>query len=146
MEEFIEQYPFIFILIFVVFWLGAMKLSSYLSGWRRLAVDYVAHEPFTGKLLHGQSASFGYTNYGGMLSIGVEEDALYIRLSKIFGFGHIPLRIPFADMSANVRKGWFFTYIDVSFLSHPGIRMRIFKSLAKKIEERSNGNWNFECE
>jgi hypothetical protein len=144
MEDHVVISLLFFGIIFCALWCGVMKITAAISGWSRLSEAYAAPQPFTGTLIRYQSLLFGYANYNSIIDVGVSPEALYLRLIPFLGFGHTPLLIPFSDLRATVRKGWFSTTCHISFTRFPEVSMRIFLKLAEKIKAASVGTFDYE--
>ena len=67
-----------------------------MSGWRRLAASYAAHEPPRGTRFAGQSGSVGAVSYRSSLTIHVAPDGLFLATPFFFRFAHKPLFIPWS--------------------------------------------------
>lgn len=125
----------------VAWWAFVLSLVGALSGWGALARHYRTRGAFDGTRFYLASARIGWSNYGGVLNVGVNAHGL--RLSVIFPFrpGHPPLLIPWADVTAEPVKGWVFGYFDLRFRLAPTVHMRIGHQLGTKIAAAANRSW-----
>lgn len=99
----------IFIFVFPLFWCGIVLLISRLGGWGRLAKVYAYSGDMKGNIKKRRSLSlvrfrFFPSNYSFIVKIGVEREALYFTVSKLFFAGHTPLRIPVKDLTLERTK------------------------------------------
>lgn len=99
---------------FVGMWCAVCLLLSVLSGWRRLAEHFAAHDPPSGKRFSMQSGQFGLASYGNCLTIYASPEGLYISILWLFRLGHRPLFIPWeAIQNAKIHR--FFWVESVAF-------------------------------
>ena len=119
---------------------AAMELSARIGGWNRLSLEYRLHDKFegfrkpfvSGEMLGGPF--FGLPcNYGGCLILGSNADGLYVSVILLFRPGHPPLFIPWRDITASAKKGWFSTKVTFHFDRLPPIRLRVAKRLAEEL-------------
>jgi hypothetical protein len=82
---------------FVGFWMGVCWLLGAASGWRGLARRWRTREeaPIGAEWVSGM---LGLISYNGVLSVGVAEDGLDLRVMLLFRAGQPPLRIPWSEI------------------------------------------------
>jgi hypothetical protein len=97
---------------FPLLWSGTVFLISRLGGWATLAGHYAYSG--TSKAPQRKNTSMALIrlklipcNYGFIIHLHVDNDALYISVMKVFRIGHPTLRIPFRDISISHRKAGF---------------------------------------
>jgi hypothetical protein len=83
--------------VFVGFWMGVCWLLGTASGWRRLGRRWRTSEPapLGSEWVLGM---LGLVSYNGVLSVGVAEDGLDLRVMLLFRAGQPPLRIPWSEI------------------------------------------------
>src|SRR5262245_35744073 len=122
-----------------------LNLGGLLSGWWALARAYRHHGHFDGKRRRFRSVRLGWSNYGGVVTVGTNSEGLYLALFLPFRPGHPPLFIPWAAVSAEVVKGWFWIrYLELRFAQAPGVRLRVLLSLGREIAADANRAWGRE--
>ena len=84
-----------FAVFFGLLWTTIVYLISRLGGWARLAEQFPAPGPVTGKVFNWCSARFGiFANYRNSLTITVSADGLHMQPLIFFRIGHEPVFIP----------------------------------------------------
>ncbi len=116
----------LFTAIFPLMWLAMVFLISRLSGWASLAAHYGTpqHLPelrIKSRRILLRRVRFFPAQYGGIVTLSVDDDALYLSLMKLFSFGHEPLRVPFADIRASKDMGVFKRAAHMMFAKEPGL-------------------------
>ncbi len=96
-----------FSVVFPAFWCGVVWLVG-ATGWRRLAARYPADAPPVHRVASQTSARIRWTNYNGVLHVGVSREGLHLSVMALFRVGHPPMRIPWSAIT-NVRRHreWF---------------------------------------
>ncbi|HJZ54431.1 MAG TPA: hypothetical protein VKE74_05710 [Gemmataceae bacterium] len=128
-------------LLFVPFWCFVIWMIGTLGGWGALARHYHHRGGFTGTRRRFCSARLGWSNYGGILTIGTNGEGLYFAVFFLFRPGHPPLFIPWTDVSAEPVKGWVFRYLEFRFAQAPGVVMRVTERLGRLIAADANRSW-----
>jgi hypothetical protein len=131
--EWHAQTPLAFILFFLLLWSGISLGLARAGGWGRLAEPYRSEGDFEGTRWILRSARLGSVNYANCLTFGVNERGLYISVLFPFCLAHPPLFIPWHDVGAEERRGWFFEYLDFRFAQVPDIRIRVSERLGKSL-------------
>jgi hypothetical protein len=128
----LAAYPF--------FWVGLLKLISWMDGWSRLAVAYRATAPFAGNRLRFVSGElyggplFGMPcNFGFCLTLGSCAKGLYLAVALPFRPGHPPLFIPWRDLAVRTEKHWLASYVTFTFEPFRPLRLRISRGLAERL-------------
>ena len=117
---------FLFAAVFPLLWLAIIFLISRLSGWASLASHYGTSQDLPKTHLKCRRIllrriRFFPAQYGNIVTVSVDDEALYLSLIKIFGFGHEPLRVPFADVKAEKNTGLFKRSAYLTFARENGI-------------------------
>ncbi len=126
--------PFLFPLFFVVLWGFVMLVLAKMGGWSKIAQLFAFSGSFAGDLYRFQSASFGFTNYGNCLNVGVNDIGLYMVPFFLFRSFHKPLFIPWNYICAEKRKVWLFERVRLTVTEVPGVHIDISKGLFQKME------------
>jgi hypothetical protein len=88
-------------------WCFVVWILSVMGGWRRLAAQYRARRPPTGRRLSMQSGKIGFVNYNGCLTIHASDDGLWLSVMALFRPGHPPLLIPWSKIhNRQTRRIW----------------------------------------
>jgi hypothetical protein len=127
--------PYLFIIYFVMMWFAVLLILSYWSGWSELAQNY----PYQGqpilKKKHFQWLNMRGVSYKGCITIGGNEQGLYISVMYLFSFGAPSLFIPWQDISIVKKKYWWFPVLELSSVKAPSIKIRIFQSLESFLQD-----------
>ncbi len=121
------------LLAFALLWCGACAVLSFVSGWKTLATRFRATAKPACSLLWMQSGEFNSVGYNGVLIVGVCDEGLYLAVVFPFGIGHVPLLIPYHELSpfvASKRGMWLPLYS--SF-----VRVERFKKVSIAFHNRS---------
>lgn len=97
-------FPVLFVCFFVAMWLVVTLILSHLGGWQVLAqyFEYSCKIPKVKRKFRRiivRRTRFLATNYGSVVTIGVDDQALYLKMGRIFRLGHAQLRIPHSEIS-----------------------------------------------
>ncbi len=125
---------------FIVIWLFVVFLTSWMSGWGKLADVYPARMPFNEECWSWQSGSFRWSaSYSGILKVCADTQALHLSVLFMFRPGHTPLSIPWEDISGRKR----FLNIELRFRRADHIPVRISPRLAGRLEQASGGLFQY---
>lgn len=147
MRRFLDSYPFLFFLIFPLFWCAVLWLIGKLSGWSLLARRFRLTSSFLGERWSFQSARMRWgANYGSCLTVGADATGLYLAVMVFFRAGHPSLLLPWHEVS--VRKRWkmvVFRYVELTLGREEQISLRISGRLADRIQAAAGVNWPLEA-
>lgn len=130
-----EWFPFVLFAALVLF---IMPLVAKISGWSLLATHYAAQLPFSGDTFRFRSAQFrGHSNYGNCLTFGTDAFGLHIAVFPLFRLGHTPLYVPWSEIRAREVRAWLMPAVEFYFEKAPQVTMRISRSLAESLLERT---------
>ena len=120
---------------FVVIWIFTAWLVALMGGWRELATVYRGEASmFQGRTWSFQSARFrGTMRYNNALIIGVNEQALMLRMILFFRFSHPTLIIPWSDVSVSTEQGFFQRYVVLTFARVPNVPVKLFERRARQM-------------
>ncbi|MCE9561026.1 MAG: hypothetical protein K8U57_03120 [Planctomycetes bacterium] len=134
-------FPFA-ILGFIAFWIFVCNLIGYGSGWWTLCKSYQLTGDFRGKRRRCHNLRMNQGNYGTM-TVGTDANGLYLAAFFLFRPGHPPLYIPWADISVQIVKGWFWTnYMELTFALAPQVRLQIPEKYGKSLAADANLAWD----
>jgi hypothetical protein len=120
--------PVIFSIFFIALWCGICLLLSVISGWRGLAAKYPGSPTPAGALFSMVSGSVGGVNYNNCLKVHVGPQGLHVAVWKIFGLGHPPIFIPWAEIRHAATRKFLFMENVVFEIGSPKIaKMRLPK-------------------
>ena len=113
LQRFIDQHPSLFVAIFPVYfvalWLLVGAIISHVGGWFSLSKIYRTRVPFSGGEWGGQSGQMRWlANYNNVLTLGANQEGLYLASMFLFRFMHPPLLIPWSEIEVRRSKRWFF--------------------------------------
>jgi hypothetical protein len=131
---------------FLTLWLVVSTIASYLGGWSLLSARFRTDTPFLGSKWGGQSASMRWRcNYGRCLTVGADQEALFLRTMFLFRFLHPPLLIPWNEISVSTKRLWIFgECVTLTLGSQERIPLMIRAKLARLLKEAAGGHWPVE--
>ena len=134
---YIAHHPYMFPLIFITMWVGINYLISNLGGWRELAQHYQYQNEIISKKKYFQSAGMRWsTHYGSCLTIGGNEQGLYLSILFLFAIGSPNLFIPWHDIKIKKTRQWgLFPMLELSIAKTPSVKVTVFQSLEKFLQD-----------
>lgn len=134
--------PEIFIALFIAFWFVLMLLIARLTGWAAWTEFYRASSPFTGTRWRFQSIQTRWlTHYGNCVTVGANEEGLYLAVLILFRIGHPPLFIPWRDVSVGTKKCLFGNVVELRFQATPAAPVYLSERLAQRIAAAAGSAW-----
>ena len=127
----------LFLITFVPLWLGAVFLTSLLSGWRSLASYYLTHRDPPANLWTFQSGSLRLAGYNHTLTVGANREGLYLAMLFLFRIGHPPLFIPWSDITVTPKTSFFRRGMEFRLGRHHPVPLWLSHTLAEKIRQAS---------
>jgi hypothetical protein len=125
---------------FVGVWVGITFLLSRIGGWNVLAGRYLAQHPFSGQVHSWCSGRLGFVNYNNCLSLGANEQGLYLSVPRIFAFAHPPLFIPWSDIRAQRDKILWAQIVRFELGTAPATKLQVPRRFADKLESAARGH------
>jgi hypothetical protein len=149
LQRLIDQHPYAFVAIFPIYflclWLLVGATISLVGGWFSLAKVYRTPGPFNGAKWRMQSGQMrSLANYNNVLTLGVNQQGLYLASMFLFRFMHPPLLVPWSEMKVRRKTGWVFEYVILTMGRDLGIPLRIRAKLAAKLRESAGTYWPIE--
>jgi hypothetical protein len=149
LQRFIDQHPTVFAAIFPVYfvtlWLLVGATISYVGGWFSLSRLYRTRVPFDGAKWGGQSGQMRWlANYNHVLTLGANQEGLYLASMFLFRFMHPPLLIPWSEIKVRRSRGWFFEYVTFTMGHELAIPLRIRSKLAGRLRDTAGIRWPIE--
>jgi hypothetical protein len=123
--DFEKIFPYFFPFFFIFLWATVLFIVAYIGGWSRLAQYYQTQSKFEGKKWGFKSGRMGVTNYNGCLTIGANDQGLYLAVFPIFRVGHPPLFIPWYDITTSKSRKFLVSYLDFTFARVPSITFSV---------------------
>lgn len=148
-QRFINQHPTLFAVVFPIYfitlWLLVATIISYVGGWFSLSKLYRTRGRFSGTQWGGQSGQMRWlANYNNVLTLGANQEGLYLACMFLFRFMHPPLLIPWSEIRVRRSKGWFFEYVTFTMGHELAIPLRIRAKVAAKLRDAAGGCWPIE--
>lgn len=145
-QDFIDYLlPVLFPIYFMTLWLCIGALISFMGGWYSLAQRYRMREPFTGEKWRMQSGQMRWlTNYNSVLTLGANQEGLYLACMFLFRFMQPPLLIPWSEIVVRRTDGSVFKYVTFTMDRQKGIPLRIRASLAECLRGAAGNAWPIE--
>jgi hypothetical protein len=117
----------VFIVCFGLFWSLIVYLISRLAGWAKLAHQYPAQGPATGRTFAMRSARFGlFGSYRNCLTITLSTVGIHMQPMILFRVGHPPLLIPWTAIVSLSRRDLMFS---------PGARLKVRDAETGSVKE-----------
>jgi len=128
--------------LFPALWLAASWIISVIGGWSSLATNYRATIPTNGPTWWFQSLHLEpLTNYNNVVFVTAAAQGLALSVFFPFSAWHPPLLIPWQDICAVRRPGWFgYEFVVLSF-SQSSVVMVISGRLANRIKAVATDRW-----
>ncbi len=117
---------------FVAFWAGIVFLTSVISGWRELAKQFRAEQPFTGQRWKWQGGKLQWIWMRNCLTIGADGRGLSMGISSIFRFGYPELFVPWSAIVVTPQG-------DCVAFQMAGVSLCLEAALAEKLRLASLG-------
>lgn len=127
--------PNTFFLFFISMWLGVLIILSYGSGWKELARYYRYQNEGVSKKRYCQWANVGGVSYKGCMTIGGNEQGLYLSILFLFSFGSSSLFIPWKDIRIVKKRYWWFPVLELSIVQAPSVKIRVAQSMENFLQE-----------
>jgi hypothetical protein len=131
--------PFLFPVFFIAMWAFVLFLLALLGGWSHLAQYYQTQTTFNGQIWRFRSGRLGWVGYNGCLTLGANDEGLYLAVFPFFRIGHPPLFIPWYDITIAETKGFLSSYLEFNFTRVPSVRLRIPRTLGDVIVRQRDG-------
>jgi hypothetical protein len=129
---------------YAVFWYLLISLLGVISGWAKLGRRYPA-DRFEGKKYHFRSASLRFAmNYNGCVTVGVNEEGLYLSVILILRPGHPAAFVPWGDVTAKPVDRWVSRYLEFRFKDAPHVRVRFRRTFGEQIASAAMRAWENE--
>jgi hypothetical protein len=126
--------PYIFPVVFVLFWLVISIAISRIGGWAALARVYRLEDSFEGERVRFRSGQMRYAmNYNNCLTLGADRRGLYLSVFFFFRVGHPPLYVPWSEITISTSRRFFMDMTELSFTRIPGVFLRLSSSTAEKV-------------
>lgn len=121
--------------LFIVAWGWFLTQGiARLSGWARLADQYLATRPFEGEKWRFQSIQMRYlTHYNNCVTFGADPEGLYMAMFFLLRPGHPPLLVPWQELEVQPRKRFLVSGYELHFLRAPEVTMWVRGALGEKI-------------
>jgi hypothetical protein len=149
LQRFVNQHPSVFVAILPVYFLSLLLLVgatiSLVGGWFSLAKIYRTRAAFHGAKWGMQSGKMRWlANYNNVLTIGVNQQGLYLASMFLFRFMHPPLLVPWSEVKVQWRKGWLFEYVIFTLGHELAVPLRIRGTLGAKLKDAAGNCWPVE--
>lgn len=122
-----------FLVGFPLFWIAICWVIALLGEWHALARTYVSEAPFEGVTFHMRSGRLGFSNYNGVLNVGINHHGMRLAVFPLFRVGHPPLFIPWQHIDAQLGRVLFFETVEFTFRGAPGVRLRVRRSFGDEL-------------
>ena len=127
-----EYFPFSVLVFFPFLWCAIGFILSIVGGWSSLASHYGLSKsereiPWVGwKSISVGRAYFFSANYGGVVKMAFQKDALYLSTFILFRLGHETLKLPYNEMKMETKKLLFSETLIVKMTKERNVRLIFF--------------------
>src|SRR5262249_2975039 len=122
----------LFGLAFVGLWIGVSFFTAR-GGWAALAGAYRYAGAFPATRWRGQDGDVGSEGFENGLTVGADAEGLYLAVVFLFRAGHLPLFIPWTEVSVRREERFLTTFLVFHFRSVPTVPLRVGESLGQRI-------------
>lgn len=129
----------VFPFAFLALWATVLLLLSLTAGWPGLAKAYPAFGTADGPLIRCRRARIGLTSYSGCLNLNAGSTHLHMVPMLIFRIWHPRVSVPWHEVSATTRKGWFSEVVELHFEKVPRRRIQLDGRSGKALADASMG-------
>ena len=137
-----QYLPIIFPIFFVCMWVTVSYVLGFIGGWHELAQRFRLQSSFRGLSWTMQSARMrllgGYSN---CITVGCNDDGLYLAMLFFFRVGHPPLLIPWNEVSVSREKGILFRYVNFRLGRIEQVPLRVRESLGDNLRIAAGTKW-----
>jgi hypothetical protein len=141
MDETLDWHPWLFAVVFPLFWSAICLAIAHLGGWARAASEYGEWDAPGGARWRFQSAQFGWANYNNCLTVGAGARGIHFGVLFLFRPGHPSFDVPWEDLSVTEGKVLFTPCVELRFRRAPGVRVRLRQRLADRLQAAAGGRW-----
>ena len=143
MQPWVDRHPLLFVLLNIsIVYATVSVVISYVGGWASLSKRFRFHGQFSGSRWRGQSGQMrwiaGYRSY---LTVGANEDGLYLATFPFFPLGHPPLLIPWNEVSHTKRRMLFFPMVRFELGRDTAVPFWVRESLAERLRHVAGKAW-----
>jgi hypothetical protein len=126
---------------YAVFWYLLISLLGVVSGWAKLGRHYPAGG-FEGSKYHFRSAFLRCAmHYNGCVTVGVNEEGLYLSVVLLLRPGHPTAFVPWGDVTAKPVDGWLSRYLEFRFKDAPHVWVRFRRGFGEQIASAAVKAW-----
>jgi hypothetical protein len=147
MQSWIDHHPNVLPILFPAFFVGMCLLvcaiTSTFSGWSALTERFRIDGTFPGQRWRKQSGVMRGQTYGG-LTLGCNENGLYLGVHFTFRFMHPPLLIPWDQITVSRRKIFFFDFVRFELGREERVPLWIRAYRVEKIKDAAGEHWPVE--
>jgi len=118
---------------------------SYIGGWTTLAKRFRLRSPFLGEKWSGQSGQMRWiATYGNCLTLGCNDQGLYLATMPLFSFWHPPMLIPWDEINISRTRILFFRYVRFGLGRELDIPLYLRTRLADRLQRAAGNHWPIE--
>jgi hypothetical protein len=136
--DFIQQHFWIF---FLVMWLIASTMLSFLSGWFALMKRYPNKLERADAVFGFEGGRLGGISFRGILTLTVCPSGLRVGVWRLFGPFCRPFLVPWNEVSVAATKTFFMKATELRFGSPEAGRLVVRESLAQKLAQAAGSRW-----
>ena len=125
-----------FVVVFPILWVLIGFIIANVGGWQALRGSYRYDGEFPMHIMRFQSIRMGLANYNNVITVGFDDNYLYLKTWWLFKIAHHPLRIPYTDIAGREKTFLGFNYVKMNFADAPSISIRFSRKVTDLIAEK----------
>jgi hypothetical protein len=141
MDEALDWHPWLFAVVFPLFWSAICLVIARVGGWSQVASEYRQGDAPDGARWRFQSGQFGWANYNNCLTVGAGARGIHFGVFFLFRPGHPPFEVPWEEISVTEGTFLFRHYVELRFRRASGVRVRLRKRLGDRLQAEAGGRW-----
>jgi len=140
-QDWVDQHPILFgVSLGLSLWVGVSLLMSLIGGWAFLRRRFRLSGTFKGKRWSYQSGQMRFiAGYRNCLTLGANDEGLYMATSLLFRIGHPPLLIPWSQITVDSKN----EYLGVRFKlgPYPWVSLWLNDHLTNDLKHAAGASW-----
>ncbi len=149
-QEFIDNHPALLVVLFSIFfvfmWCLVVAIISFISGWFELSKRFRLVNRFEGASDGMQSGQMRWhANYRNCLTLGANQEGLYLATMFLVRFMHPPLLVPWSQIRVSRKQRWLLgVSVTLTLGRELAIPLRISGRSATLLRDAAREIWPIE--
>jgi len=135
MQPWVDRHCLLFVALDILFtYIAVSVVISYVGGWASLSKRFRFRGQFPGSRWRGQSGQMRWiAGYRHCLTVGANENGLYLATFPFFPLAHPPLLIPWSEVSHSKRRMFFFPMVRFELGRETAVPFWVRETLAERL-------------